>query len=82
LLISIFSFGVFIPYIKEHFNAGSGEVSTIYSIQVGVTFAAGGCQNIAHFCGEKSCLNSFCKNCQPTACGWYILYTGEYFTFT
>jgi hypothetical protein len=36
-----FSFGVFIPYIKEHFDAGSGEVSTIYSIQVGVTFGAG-----------------------------------------
>ncbi len=32
---------MFIPYIKEHFDAGSGEVSTIYSIQVGVTFGAG-----------------------------------------
>ena len=39
--LSSFSFGVFIPYIKEHFEAGSGEVSTIYSIQVGVTFASG-----------------------------------------
>lgn len=37
----MYSFGVFIPYIKEHFDAGSGEVSTIYSIQVGVTFASG-----------------------------------------
>lgn len=37
----MYSFGIFIPYIKEHFDAGSGEVSTIYSIQVGVTFGAG-----------------------------------------
>ena len=35
------SFGVFLPYFKEHFNAGSGEISTVNSIQMGVTFASG-----------------------------------------
>lgn len=37
----MYSFGVFIPEFKKHFNAGSGEVATVYSIQMGVTFAAG-----------------------------------------
>lgn len=37
----MYSFGVFTPVFKKHFDAGSGEVSTIYSIQMGVTFAAG-----------------------------------------
>lgn len=37
----MYSFGVFVPAFKKHFNAGSGEVSTVYSIQMGVTFAAG-----------------------------------------
>ena len=36
-----FSFGVFLPYFKDHFNAGSGEISTVNSIQMGVTFASG-----------------------------------------
>ena len=35
------SFGVFIPKLKDYFGAGSAEVSTIYSIQVGVTFGSG-----------------------------------------
>ena len=35
------SFGVFLPELKKHFNAGSGEVSTIISIQMGVTFGSG-----------------------------------------
>ena len=39
--IYLFSFGVFLPYFKEHFNAGSGEISTVNSIQMGVTFASG-----------------------------------------
>jgi len=37
----MYSFGVFIPKLKEYFGAGSAEVSTIYSIQVGVTFGSG-----------------------------------------
>ena len=37
----LFSFGVFLPYFKDHFNAGSGEISTVNSIQMGVTFASG-----------------------------------------
>ena len=37
----LFSFGVFLPYFKEHFKAGSGEISTVNSIQMGVTFASG-----------------------------------------
>ena len=36
-----FSFGVFLPKFKEYFQCGSGEVSTINSIQMGVTFASG-----------------------------------------
>ena len=39
--IFLFSFGVFLPYFKKHFNAGSGEISTVNSIQMGVTFASG-----------------------------------------
>ena len=27
--------------VKEHFKAGSGEISTVNSIQMGVTFASG-----------------------------------------
>ena len=37
-----FSFGIFLPKLKEYFQCGSGEVSTINSIQMGVTFASGG----------------------------------------
>ena len=37
----VFSFGVFLPKFKEYFGCGSGEVSTINSIQMGVTFASG-----------------------------------------
>ena len=36
-----FSFGVFLPKFKEHFQCGSGEISTIGSIQMGVCFGAG-----------------------------------------
>ena len=39
--VLFFSFGVFLPYFKEHFKAGSGEISTVNSIQMGVTFASG-----------------------------------------
>jgi len=37
----MYSFGVFLPKFKEYFQCGSGEVSTINSIQMGVTFASG-----------------------------------------
>jgi len=37
----MYSFGVFLPYFKDHFKAGSGEISTVNSIQMGVTFASG-----------------------------------------
>ena len=37
----MYSFGVFLPKFKEHFHAGSGQVSTVNSIQMGVTFASG-----------------------------------------
>jgi len=37
----MYSFGIFIPYLKEYFDAGSGVTSTIYSLQVGVTFGSG-----------------------------------------
>ena len=35
------SFGVFLPELKKYFECGSGEVSTILSIQMGVTFGSG-----------------------------------------
>jgi len=37
----MYSFGVFLPKFKEYFQCGSGEVSTINAIQMGVTFASG-----------------------------------------
>jgi len=37
----MYSFGIFLPEFKRIFNCGSGEVSTINSIQMGVTFASG-----------------------------------------
>lgn len=37
----MYSFGVFVPIFKEYFKCGSGEVSTILSIQMGVTFGSG-----------------------------------------
>lgn len=37
----MYSFGIFMPKLKDYFKAGSGEVSTINSIQMGVTFASG-----------------------------------------
>jgi MFS family permease len=37
----MYSFGVFIPAFKEAFGAGSAEISTIYSIQMGVVFGSG-----------------------------------------
>jgi len=37
----MYSFGIFIPYLKDYFKAGSGVTSTIYSLQVGVTFGSG-----------------------------------------
>ena len=43
MFVFLFSFGVFLPKFKEYFQCGSGEVSTINSIQMGVTFASGGC---------------------------------------
>ena len=42
LMIFFFSFGIFLPKLKEYLQCGSGEVSTINSIQMGVTFASGG----------------------------------------
>ena len=39
--IIFFSFGIFMPKFKEHFQCGSGEISTVNSIQMGVTFASG-----------------------------------------
>ena len=36
-----FSFGVFVPKLKEYFECGSGETGTITAIQMGVTFASG-----------------------------------------
>ena len=35
------SFGIFMPKFKEHFGVGSAEISTVNSIQMGVTFASG-----------------------------------------
>jgi len=37
----MYSFGVFLPNLKEHFNVGSFEISVITSLQMGVTFASG-----------------------------------------
>jgi len=37
----MYSFGIFMPKFKEHFQCGSGEISTVNSIQMGVTFASG-----------------------------------------
>ena len=42
----MYSFGVFVPIFKEYFKCGSGEVSTILSIQMGVTFGSGVLRNI------------------------------------
>ena len=37
----MFSFGVFLPKFKEHFQVGSAEISTVNAIQMGACFAAG-----------------------------------------
>jgi len=37
----MYSFGIFLPKFKVLFNCGSGEISTVNSIQMGVTFASG-----------------------------------------
>jgi len=37
----MYSFGVFVPKLKEYFKCGSGETGTITAIQMGVTFASG-----------------------------------------
>lgn len=37
----MYSFGVFVPKFKEHFQCGSTETSIVTSIQMGVTFASG-----------------------------------------
>lgn len=37
----MYSFGIFLPVFKENFNCGAAEISTVNSIQMGVTFAAG-----------------------------------------
>lgn len=37
----MYSFGIFMPKFKEHFECGSGEISTVNALQMGVTFAAG-----------------------------------------
>ena len=37
----MYSFGVFLPKFKEHFQCGSAEISIVSSVQMGVTFASG-----------------------------------------
>jgi len=37
----MYSFGIFMPVLKKYFKCGSGEMSTVNSIQMGVTFASG-----------------------------------------
>ena len=37
----MYSFGVFLPKFKEHFQVGSAEISIVSSVQMGVTFASG-----------------------------------------
>jgi len=37
----MYSFGIFMPKFKEHFQVGSGEIATVNAIQMGVTFASG-----------------------------------------
>ena len=50
-----FSFGVFLPKFKEHFQCGSGEISTIGSIQMGVCFGAGN-EDLFRCEGEEAAL--------------------------
>ena len=38
---AMYSFGIFLPVLKERFQCGAAEISTVNSIQMGVTFAAG-----------------------------------------
>jgi len=38
---AMYSFGIFLPVLKDRFNCGAAEISTVNSIQMGVTFAAG-----------------------------------------
>ena len=38
---AMYSFGIFLPVFKENFDCGAAEISTVNSIQMGVTFAAG-----------------------------------------
>ena len=37
----MYSFGVFVPKLKEHFNCGSGVISTVLAIQMGACFGSG-----------------------------------------
>jgi len=37
----MYSFGIFMPKFKEHFECGSAQISTVNAIQMGVTFASG-----------------------------------------
>jgi len=37
----MYSFGIFTPNFKDYFGCGSGQISTVNAIQMGVTFAAG-----------------------------------------
>ena len=43
----MYSFGIFLPVLKDNFNCGAAEISTVNSIQMGVTFAAG----LKHYSG-------------------------------
>ena len=38
---AMYSFGIFLPVLKERFKCGAAEISTVNSIQMGVTFASG-----------------------------------------
>ena len=37
----MYSFGVFVPKLKEHFMCGSGVISTVMAIQMGACFGSG-----------------------------------------
>ena len=37
----MYSFGVFVPKLKEHFKCGSGVISTVLAIQMGACFGSG-----------------------------------------
>ena len=52
----MYSFGVFLPNLKEHFNVGSFEISVITSLQMGVTFASGSNNKTYSLLSSKPCV--------------------------